>query len=355
MSIIKYIFYRIRREEWLTLAILFVVNFINIFAYHKEVSLAEAVLSMFKYFTFGDPYYYLLFLIVCIFVILVFYTNVSQILVEWVLKNNKPSEQKILLLLIKILTPIRNILPLALLSGPVYELLGNFSYSLRFGLKDVLLARADYVLTRHYFFIELANTFTSKFANVLMYYSYVSLATVMGVTLLLLLFVNKGNLLRLAITAFIFSNVFAYPFFYFLPAPGPMYSLILNVRNTPIPEDIAIAVRSYNPSSYTKETTKSIMGYFIDRKRDDSAAVSSLPSMHATWALITAYFLWRFKKFTLIFTIPWVFFMLSGGLYFSLHYFIDYIAAVPVAMISVIFAHLLINGLLFDKSEFVNN
>lgn len=355
MSIFKNISNKIRIEEWLTLAVFFVLNFVNIFVYNNEISLYASVVSMLRYFTFGDPYYYLLFLIVSGFIILVFYTNLSEIIVNWIVKGEKPTIGRITILLRQIFDSIRSILPIGLLSGPVYELLGNISYELRFELKDVLLARADYILTKHYFFIDLANTFTSKWFNFLMYYSYVSLATLMGTTLLLLLFINKDNLLRLAITAFVFSNILAYPFFYLLPAPGPLYSLIVNVRNVALPDDISNIVKKYNPSIYTTETTKSIMDFFVNKDRDNSGAVSSLPSMHATWALITAYFLWRFRKVTLIFTIPWIILMLSGGLYFSLHYFIDYIAAIPIAILSIIFSHLLINGFDFNKTQFVNN
>lgn len=177
----------------------------------------------------------------------------------------------------------------------------------------------------------------------------------MGMTLLLLLFVKRDNLLRLAITTFVFSNIFAYPFFYLLPAPGPLYSFIINVRNIDLPDDISNAIKKYNPSVHTVKTTKSIMEYFVNKDRDNTGAVSSLPSMHATWALISAYFLWRFKRITLIFTIPWVILMLTGGLYFSLHYFIDYIAAIPIAILSILFSNLLINSFAFSKNQFVNN
>lgn len=355
MSIFKNVFSKIRPEEWLAFFVFVVVGYLNVFVYKNGVSLLEAVRLMISYFTFGDPLYYLVLVAVYCSAILIFYTNLSEIMNDWVVKGDKPTLSALKSFCTKVFSPIRSILPIVLVSGPMYQLLHNISYQFRFDVKDVLLARADHALIGNFLFISLPSRFNSEWFNLLMQYSYTSLATCIGITLVLILFLKNDTLMRLAIAAFIFSNIVAYPFFYVLPAQGPLYSLILNMRSMNIPSDISSVISEYNPSVYTQKSDENIMMHFIDKNTDNSAAVSCLPSMHATWGFIVVYLLWRVRRYTLFFTIPWVVLMLLGGLYFSQHYFIDYVAAVPVAMVSILFAHLLIDVKRFKKLGFVNN
>jgi hypothetical protein len=333
---------KIRPEEWLALAVFLVANSLNIFLFREEISLADAIKLMLRYFTFGDPVYYLFFSIICILAILIFYTNFSEIVNDWLINKKAPSKERLKDFGKKILEPLRNILPLWLVSGPMYQLLSQISYYVRFGVEDVLLARADYALIHHFLFIDLATNFNSEWFGKLMYYSYVSLSTVIGIFLLFLLFKKYKYLLRLSIAAFIFSFIFSYPLFYLLPATGPLYSLIINVRKDTLPEDISTSVSSYRPSAYTEKINDVILTYYVNPKKDNSSAVSCIPSMHATWAIIVLYFLYRVRRKTLLLTIPWIILMLTGGLYFSQHYFVDYLTSIPIAMLSILCAYFLI-------------
>ncbi len=343
MQRVKYILEKIRPEEWLAILTFFIVTYINTQLYDDSITLFGSVKQIVNYFTFGNPFLSLFYIAVFVFTLLVFYKKLSASMIDWIVGGIKPNRESIITFMGEIIKPMRIILPMILVTAPLTQLLAKFSYDLRYKVMDVLLARADYVLTGRYFFIDLPSNFHSVYFTWLMYFSYKSLTLIMCATFIFLYF-SKSSLLRLAVTAFIFSNIIAYPFFYLIPAQGPIYSLILNIRNIEVPEDVSVMIRPYSPTPYISDVTGAIMHIYVDKMHDNSAPVSSLPSMHATWALIFIYILWRVRSWTVYFMVPWVFLMLSGGLYFSLHYFIDYIAAVPVSILSIIFAKLLLRN-----------
>lgn len=343
MHKVKYALQKIRPEEWLALLTFSFVAYVNTQVYRENITLASSVKQIVNYFTFGNPFLYLFSLVVLGVSLFIFYNKLSASMVDWVVRGVRPDRESALKFIAETIKPIRIILPLVLITAPISQLLTNFSYELRYRVVDVLLARADYVLTGHYFFIDLPNYFQATFFTWLMYFSYKSLTFIMCYTFIFLYFSNK-SLLRLAVTAFIFSNIIAYPFFYLLPAQGPIYSLILNIRNIEVPEDVSVMIRPYRPTPYILDVTNGIMRVYVDKTHDNSAPVSSLPSMHATWAFIFIYILWRVRPWTIYLMVPWVFLMLSGGLYFSLHYFIDYVAAVPVSTLCIVFAKLLLRN-----------
>ncbi|MDQ5982860.1 MAG: putative primase/helicase, partial [Patescibacteria group bacterium] len=71
------------------------------------------------------------------------------------------------------------------------------------------------------------------------------------------------------------------------------------------------------------------------------------PSDHAVWAILTLYILYLLTPWSLILSIPWVFCVLSGGVYFGQHYVVDYIAGILVAIICIVGS----NQLILRKNE----
>lgn len=342
MEIIKGIANKIRPEEWLAGTIFIIVVLLNSFIFPNDIGIVNGVMLMVRYFTYGDPFFYLFFSVVCIIAVLIFYTNTTEILKSWIIDKKYPSKETILEFLSNIFQPFRYIIPLWLVSGPMYLLLSNISYVLRDTKSDITLAKLDLAIFGRLFFIDLPTKLNTELINNLFYYFYTSLSLVIGLFLIFLLFTKEKYLLRLSTTAFIISNILVYPIYYVVPAQGPLYSLISNVRNISLPTDLQVELDVYNPSQYTEKTSERILNYYVDETNDNASPVSSFPSMHATWAMIISYILWRVRKYTLFITVPWAVIMLTGGLYFAQHFLIDYFVSIPIAIASIFLSYRLV-------------
>ncbi len=343
MSYIKSILSKVRPEEWLALFFFILISFINIFVYEQQIGLKHSIFFMFKYHLFGTPFYGLFFLVIFSLSVGIFYRQMYGIIYKWSKENQFPDKVTFFNLISKVTENIRYVFPVLLILIASSQLLSNISFESRFAPKDFFLARLDYAVTGRLLFVDLPTYFDSETVNTLMYRLYKSLSFVVSPFLILLLFLKNNYLLRLALTSVAFSFLFAYPVYYFVPSPGPDYSLLKNVRNIAIPEDVKGMLSGYNPSQTTINTTNEILAYYTDESKDNAGLASSFPSMHAIWGLIIVYFLYKIKKYTLLISIPWTVLMLTGGLYFGQHYFVDYLASIPVAILCICSSYYLIN------------
>ncbi|KND49955.1 MAG: hypothetical protein AB198_01380 [Parcubacteria bacterium C7867-003] len=342
MSVLKRFFNNFLPEELVSIGMLLFATYLNVFIYNNEVSFNQAIKSMVGYFTFGDKFYYIFFITVYFFALFDFYPSFSRLLVDWFTGNVVMTKQILIDLDKKLATPIRRVLPIAIVSGTMYQLLDNISYQFRNFSKDVFLAQVDLAVFGRLLFLDLPTYFNSNFISHFFAYFYISLSYVLPLFLVLLFILKKNESLRLAVTAFMLSFLFAYPFFYILPAQGPSYSIISNVRSVQLPEDLTFRLQSYKPNEYTARTMDNILINITNKEKDNSFPVSSIPSMHATWGMIVVFFLFKLRKYTLALSLPWIILMLLGGLYLGQHYLIDYFASVPVAGMSIFSAYWLL-------------
>lgn len=332
----------IRPEEWLAIAVFVVAMSINIFVYQQEVPLKDAWQWMVYYFTFGEPFYGLFFTVVYLLALWDFYRLLSIMAVNWILKNKPPTKPETIDLVKKLLKPIRVVLPIVITTLPMYQLLSHFSYELRDSGKDLILAAADQNLIGGLLFVYLPTAFSAVWIGKLVYYAYLSLALMMSGLLVWLFLLKKETLFRLAVTAFIFSYVFSYPLFYLMPCQAPSVYFVLNEKNFPTTPKIQAEMDTYKPSSFTTEKINKIVNSSVSPDKDDAVPISCFPSMHAVWSLIVIYFLARISRYTILFSVPWLVLNLSGGLYFAQHYLVDYIVAIPIAMLSISCAYWLL-------------
>lgn len=343
MSFIKRFATRVLPEEWLSIGMLVSATCLNIFYYKNEVSFTQAFKSMLGYFTFGDSFYYIFFIVVYCFAFFDFYVSFSRALIDWVTGRVVLSMHILAGLGKKLGNPIRIVLPIALVSGTMYQLLDNISYQFRNSTKDFFLAQVDLTLFGRLLFFDLPTYFNSNISSHLFSYFYISLSYVLPTLLVMLFILKKNDLLRLTVTSFVFSFLFAYPFFYILPAQGPSYSIITNVRESSLPDNLKLRLQSFKPNAYTSETMQGILVNITDKEKDNSFPVSSFPSMHATWAMIVVFYLYKIRSFTLAMSVPWMVLMLLGGLYLGQHYLVDYFIAVLIAGVSIFSANALLN------------
>lgn len=341
MTKLKQFAANIRREEWLAIILFIVVMSINIFVYNQQISLLEAFRAMVYYFTFGEPFYGLFFLVVYSLALFDFYKGLSEMFYAWIVKQRPPTREVFKDLFKKLLRPLRVIIPIALTTLPFYQLLSHFSYELRFVGKDIILATADQNLIGGLLFVYLPTQFTAIWISKLVYYAYLSLSIAISALLAWLFLLKKEMLFRLAVSAFIFSFVFSFPLFYVMPCQDPVHFFVQNDRGNIIPPSIATEMAGYQPSEFTKARITKIGLSEVRENRDNAVPVSCFPSMHAVWSLIVIYFLARISRWTILLSIPWLAVNLAGGLYYAQHYLVDYIVAIPIAMISIGAAYLL--------------
>src|SRR3989338_3484956 len=69
--------------------------------------------------------------------------------------------------------------------------------------------------------------------------------------------------------------------------------------------------------------------------------VSTIPSMHFAWALITIFYLFRLRMALGVLMLPWFFLSNIGTVYLAQHFAVDLVAALPVAVVSLIIAEML--------------
>lgn len=153
--------------------------------------------------------------------------------------------------------------------------------------------------------------------------SFLGLGFVMGVTgFLLYVFSEKRWLYSGYVVSILMVLAFSMPLWFFFPAVSPQNAYIDNVYETRVPPDIAGDIETLKEDP--------ALSSFFERVRALQEArppISTMPSMHVAWALITIYFLLRLSPRTSFVSLPWFFFSSLGTVYLAQHYFIDVVVA----------------------------
>lgn len=332
----------IRIEEWVALASSGVVTLINILVYRNNFSVGGTTFLMFKYFSFGTPFFEVFFLFIwgfCFWRLYLWLVRAAQSVID---KNGMPLKESFERFILEILSALRVFAPFIVVSIAFYQLLDNFSYQLRFKGADMFLASLDQKLFGEYPFVWLATAFHQSWFSWLMFYIYIYLSVVLSGVFILLFFFSSNLLFRRAILSFIIILVIAFPLFYFLPCQDPNNYFLRDIRGYSFTPEVSVILKSYAPSVLTAGYISQIAEAETNAKQDNAVPVSCFPSMHATWSLLIVYFLAKLWKRSLFVSLPWLAFLLLSGIYLAQHYVVDYVIAVPVAVIGLFIANFLI-------------
>ena len=334
---------KIRAEEWLGIAALFGSAVFNSFVFQNDFSPREVFELMVRYFTFGDYFFGAFVLFIYCLCFFKFYIKLAKIVSDRIVKKIPFPKGSSRELVRHLFEPLRAALPLALLSIPIYTLLSNFNYAFRFQGKDHLLLFLDQKMTGTIPFLVLPTAFPEDWVTTLLYVYYISLTAVLSFLLIFLSLQKSIILFRKAMVAFMISTLIAFCFFYFIPCQDPNNTYIRNIRSIAISPEMKASLEEYRPSEKTKKIIEGIARSETNTNRENTVPVSCFPSMHATWSFLTVYFLTVLLPWSLLVSLPWLILLLLGGVYFAQHYVIDYLIAVPVAMISLWISHKLIH------------
>lgn len=338
-------------EEILAFSAAGIAILITLILYQNVFSLRETIFLMARYFTFGYPFYNLFFFFIYLAYFWKFYVKLASALSDKILEK-KPFPKGIAREFFGLaLEPVRLLAPLVVVGLTFYTLLSHISYELRFEGKDALFLKADAWLFGVVPFLWLPTILSSSFFSALFQIAYLSLGAVMSAALALLFLLSRPLLFRKAVLAFIISIILGYPFFYFFPCQDPNNYFLRNLRGNSFSKEITQTLQAYHPSDATAGFIQRIGNAETNEERDNTVPISCFPSMHAVWAFFVIYFLALVRRWSLALTIPWTALLLAGGVYFAQHYVVDYLAAVPISIVSVYMAGLLLEGEKWVKNK----
>lgn len=151
----------------------------------------------------------------------------------------------------------------------------------------------------------------------------------------------KKNLFRQFTLAALMAPMIAYPFWRAWPAISPSGIFRHNITKSVIPADIKNEIAAFSLTEKQKVFDQSLEDFWID-KTGRTFAITSFPSMHAAWGIISTYFgilLWRPLAIILI---PWVILNSFGAIYVLQHYGVDMPAGTIVGILAIIIAGFLL-------------
>ena len=217
-------------------------------------------------------------------------------------------------------------------------LLGFLAGRLRGELIDVWLMELDKSITGFYPFLYSYDNPFSKSMALLLILPYALLGAAMGFSWIIFYIDRRKKILSRYILAMSIAPMISLPVWFFFPANSPHF--LNNIYN---PEYL-------DGTYYDQKTDFSIKeivnNHLADQRVLDFnnragvgqtgvAPISTAPSMHVAWAIIIVYYLFKFRRKTIYFTLPWAIFSSLGAVYLGQHYFIDVLVSLPVAFIAI--------------------
>lgn len=322
-------------EIWLALCIAFTAIFINVFLLPHSPDEQWYFFGVTEYLSYGRPALQIFsFGLVSLFFAKIFWRLGSALFVvrdgirgtlrteDWQFITHKFSE--IFLALI----------PLAIIGVPKYELLIDLSRALsQFPSTSILLA-SDRMLTGGIPIVDIPNWLNSTLGAGVLLFFYTTLLILAQCFFLYLFFRYRTTLYRQFLIAFLIGTTLAYIGSTLLPCAVPSISYLQNFEALVYSPELTHLLNTYDPTAYVTQSqneiirTQEIVG-------PHQYLISCFPSLHAFWSLLVVYFLWRIKPTTLFLTLPWIFLVLWGGILVGEHFLIDYVAAIPTALLSI--------------------
>lgn len=237
-----------------------------------------------------------------------------------------------------ILPLLKLLLGVSLFFSAVGAILGFFISSTKERLVNNQLIEIDRFLFGHYPFIwfQSPGNFLKNF-DFLFIKSFLFLGFMLGATLVLFYLSRKRKFLSQYIIAVTSTVLIALPFWFFFPSNSPQNAFLNNVYEKEINTELEKSINYYQPTNLALNFQRE-----IGEKQKTAPPISTFPSMHVAWAIIIVYLTFQYNRKTIFFTLPWVIFSSLGTVFLAQHYFIDFLAAFPVAGISLWFSSFLV-------------
>ena len=257
------------------------------------------------------------------------------------LNNSSGKIKKIFFVNLMIIRPLFSV---SIFFGLITILLGLLAVLLKGNFIDSLLMDMDNKLFGFYPFLGSYYQVDLLLKMIpFLIFGYLFLGSMMGITWIVLYFNKKRKLFSEYIIAMTLAVVIAMPIWITYPANSPRH--LNNIHNpqrinqvySEVDEDIRNIIT-------INQLDDKILKFHEDIGigNDDIIPISTIPSMHVTWALLILYYLYKLNKKTIFFTLPWNFFSTFGAVYLGQHYFMDVVIAFPVAIIAIWFANILV-------------
>lgn len=330
---------RLRPEESLALLMTIIPLVALVFLHSLFLFTPQKVLGgMVEYFSFGNPVFSFFFFFIWMGAFWHTYKALGSIAVRRFVKKEPPIPGEVKAAAMHIWEPFRLLWPLAIFSIPLYGLLDAMSIRLRFVTQDIWLNAIDNSLFGFSPFIHFPSSFQNTLFETLIIYSYTKLPYVLGISFIVSYLTKHITLLRRHIFAFLMSLAIGFPIFFLVPCQDPNNFFLRNLRHKDFPPSVSTELSQYRPSSRVRDITNIIATVETSVEHDNSVPISCFPSSHAMWALLVVYSFAVLSPWSLAVSLPWLFFLLSGGIYFAQHYVIDYIVALPVTIVCILLA-----------------
>jgi len=199
------------------------------------------------------------------------------------------------------------------------------------------LMNLDYKLFGVYPPLWLQNFARYPWLDAPLIWSYRSLSLALATTTFFLA-IGSTALFRRFVMALFFALFISLPFWYVLPAITPDEMYRRNILASAAPAGIQAHLYQLSLSSTNLIQYLATIRSTASQPAYHSYAVSSFPSLHASWGIIIAYFglrLWRPLGLILI---PWSLLNLLGTVYTTQHYAVDTLFGIVIAVVAVMAA-----------------
>lgn len=307
----------------------------------RGYTFTQAAIDMIEYFSFGNSIFSFFFLALWILFSWKVFVSGNKLAVIKFIDRHPLTRADWHAAAKEIAQPLRLLWPLTLFSLPLFALLSTLSKLLQGHTQDLWLNNLDNLIFGYSPFLYFPTVYNAPIFEQLISLSYVYLTHVIAITLVLCLLLRKTVLIRVFTLSFLVSLVIGFPLYAAIPCQDPNNFFIQNQNSIELPSNMREQLNAYAPSSVVSGMTTKISN--LEQLGEDGAPpISCLPSDHAVWAILILFILYLLTPWSLALSLPWVFCVLSGGVYFGQHYVVDYIAGLIVAVICIFASNKLI-------------
>jgi membrane-associated phospholipid phosphatase len=154
--------------------------------------------------------------------------------------------------------------------------------------------------------------------------SFDKLSTIMGCSLVLLY--NKKKIFAGLVISYFVAIIFGLVLWSIFPVNSPNnYYLSKNPQ-----------IEGYQPNKLVDDFQTNIR-----EQQKDTLPISTFPSAHVMWGFETMFFWALYSRKTLFISVPWFILMSLGTVYLAQHWAVDILAAIPLAVFSIMISRLI--------------
>ncbi|MCX6755500.1 MAG: phosphatase PAP2 family protein [Candidatus Nomurabacteria bacterium] len=212
------------------------------------------------------------------------------------------------------------------------------------------LMHTDKVLFGSYLPFSFYHIIHSNILSQIFYNSYIYLFPIILVIIFISLFSNK-EIYRKFLIAYFLAFLISLPIWIKFPAISPDSMYLKNILNTKISVEIQNVINITQISPRMQKNISAIGNHWID-PAGGSLAISTFPSMHAAWGIISVVSIIELWPPVAIIAIPWVVAELIGTMYTLEHYGVDVLFGIIIGFFALWITKRLLK---FEKRYFVDS